>query len=59
MELKAFSSRTSALPDILSTSLFALKESADAFPPLKGAVGGVLAVWDVAQVGQPHLSGVI
>ncbi|KAJ7916874.1 hypothetical protein B0H13DRAFT_1996782, partial [Mycena leptocephala] len=49
MELKAFSSRTSALPDILSTSLFALKESADAFPPLKGAVGGVLAVWDVAQ----------
>ncbi|KAJ7804780.1 hypothetical protein B0H14DRAFT_2882902 [Mycena olivaceomarginata] len=44
-----FSFRTSALPDILSTSLFALKESADAFPPLKSAVGGVLAVWDVAQ----------
>ncbi|KAJ7916000.1 hypothetical protein B0H13DRAFT_1871610 [Mycena leptocephala] len=49
VELKAFSSRTSALPDILSTSLLALKESADAFPPLKSAVGGVLAVWDIAQ----------
>ncbi|KAJ7874881.1 hypothetical protein B0H13DRAFT_2057247 [Mycena leptocephala] len=49
VELKAFSSRTLALPDILSTSLFALKESADAFPPLKSAVGGVLAVWDIAQ----------
>ncbi|KAJ7055844.1 hypothetical protein C8F01DRAFT_1157876 [Mycena amicta] len=36
------------VPDVLNVSLFALKESADAFPPLKSAVGGVLAVWDVA-----------
>ncbi|KAJ7018279.1 hypothetical protein C8F04DRAFT_1328405 [Mycena alexandri] len=40
---------TRRLPDIISTSLVALKESADVFPPLKSAVGGVLAVWDVAQ----------
>jgi hypothetical protein len=38
-----------ALPDVVSTSLLALKESADAFPPLKSAVGGVLAVWDIAE----------
>ncbi|KAJ7779007.1 hypothetical protein B0H16DRAFT_802385 [Mycena metata] len=44
-----FARGTKALPDIISTSLVALKESADAFPPLKSAVGGVLAVWDVAQ----------
>ncbi|KAJ7717815.1 hypothetical protein B0H16DRAFT_1740387 [Mycena metata] len=48
-KIKSLSLRTSvALPDILSTSLLALKESADAFPPLKSAVGGVLAVWDIA-----------
>ncbi|KAJ7669828.1 hypothetical protein DFH06DRAFT_1293825 [Mycena polygramma] len=35
------SSRSSAVPDLLSTSLIALKESADAFPPLKGAVGSL------------------
>ncbi|GLB40589.1 hypothetical protein LshimejAT787_0804600 [Lyophyllum shimeji] len=35
--------------DIAKTSLVALKESADAFPPLKSAVGGVLAVWNVAE----------
>lgn len=38
------------LPDLLSTSLLALKESADPFPPLKGVVGGVLALWDIAEV---------
>ncbi|KAJ6469842.1 hypothetical protein C8R45DRAFT_1016057 [Mycena sanguinolenta] len=37
------------LADASRTSLLALKESADAFPPLKAAVGGVLAVWDVAE----------
>jgi hypothetical protein len=37
------------LVDASRTSLLALKESADAFPPLKAAVGGVLAVWDVAE----------
>ncbi|KAK7040030.1 hypothetical protein R3P38DRAFT_2902903 [Favolaschia claudopus] len=35
--------------DVLRTSLNALKESAEGFPPLKGAVGGVIAVWDVAE----------
>ncbi|KAJ7187856.1 hypothetical protein C8R46DRAFT_3041 [Mycena filopes] len=38
-----------ALPDLLSTSLLALKESADAFPPLKSTVGGVVALWDIAK----------
>ncbi|KAJ7669819.1 hypothetical protein DFH06DRAFT_1468601 [Mycena polygramma] len=42
-------SQPSAVPDLLSTSVIALKESADAFPPLKSAVGGVLAVCDIAQ----------
>ncbi|KAJ7480296.1 hypothetical protein B0H11DRAFT_2025660 [Mycena galericulata] len=37
------------LPDALRTSLLALKESADAFPPLKSAVAGVLAVWEIAE----------
>jgi len=47
---KSLFSRTSAaLPDFFLTSLLALKESADAFPPLKSAVGGVLAVCDIAQ----------
>ncbi|KAJ7474047.1 hypothetical protein FB451DRAFT_283891 [Mycena latifolia] len=35
--------------DVLRTSLAALKESADGFPPLKSAVGGVVAIWDVAE----------
>ncbi|KAF7375836.1 hypothetical protein MSAN_00473500 [Mycena sanguinolenta] len=35
--------------DILQTSLLALKESADVFPPLKTAVGGVIALWDIAE----------
>ncbi|KAJ7763043.1 hypothetical protein B0H16DRAFT_506330 [Mycena metata] len=37
------------LRDILSTFLVALQQSADAFPPLKSAVGGVLAVVDITQ----------
>ncbi|KAJ7206156.1 hypothetical protein C8J57DRAFT_1734461 [Mycena rebaudengoi] len=41
--------RTPALPDVLWTSLHALKESADAFPPLKSAVGGVVAIWHIAE----------
>ncbi|KAJ7620301.1 hypothetical protein FB45DRAFT_929915 [Roridomyces roridus] len=35
--------------DVAKTSLNALKESADAYPPLKSAVGGVLALWDIAE----------
>ncbi|KAJ7757199.1 hypothetical protein DFH07DRAFT_1060645 [Mycena maculata] len=37
------------LPDALQTSLLALKESADAFPPLKSAVGGVIALCDIVE----------
>ncbi|KAJ7055363.1 hypothetical protein C8F01DRAFT_1234776 [Mycena amicta] len=37
------------LPDILWTSLTALKESSDAFPPLKSAVGGVVALCNIAE----------
>ncbi|KAJ7896392.1 hypothetical protein B0H14DRAFT_2679269 [Mycena olivaceomarginata] len=37
------------LPDVSWTSLLALKESADAFPPLKAAVGGVIAICDIAE----------
>jgi hypothetical protein len=36
--------------DALRTALFALKESADGFPPLKSAVSGVIALWDIAEV---------
>ncbi|KAJ7664969.1 hypothetical protein B0H17DRAFT_1184576 [Mycena rosella] len=35
--------------DLLWTSLLALKESADAFPPLKSAVGGVVALYEIAE----------
>jgi len=35
--------------DGLNTSLRALKESPDAFPPLKSVVGGALAIYDIAQ----------
>ncbi|KAJ6577795.1 hypothetical protein B0H19DRAFT_1370877 [Mycena capillaripes] len=35
--------------DIALTSLTALRESSDAFPPLKSAVGGVLALWNTAE----------
>ncbi|KAJ7087507.1 hypothetical protein C8R44DRAFT_820226 [Mycena epipterygia] len=37
------------IPDVLRTSLMALKESSDAFPPLKSAVGGVVALLDIAE----------
>lgn len=40
----------SALLDVLRTSLYALKESASAFSPLQSAVGGALALWDIAEV---------
>ncbi|KAJ7289143.1 hypothetical protein C8J57DRAFT_426932 [Mycena rebaudengoi] len=39
----------STFSDILWTSLCALKDSADAFPPLKSAVGGVVALWEIAE----------
>jgi len=38
---------SAACSDIALTSLTALLESADAFPPLKSAVGGVLALWNI------------
>ncbi|KAJ7087484.1 hypothetical protein C8R44DRAFT_893191 [Mycena epipterygia] len=38
-----------ALPDVLRTSLLALKESTDAFPPLKSTVGGVIALLEIAE----------
>ncbi|KAJ7098826.1 hypothetical protein C8R44DRAFT_988677 [Mycena epipterygia] len=41
--------RSPSHSDILQTSLLALKESADAFPPLKSAVGGVVSIWDIAE----------
>ncbi|KAF7343303.1 hypothetical protein MVEN_01762600 [Mycena venus] len=44
-----FHNTLSAVPDVVSTALLALKESADAYPPLKSAVGGVLALRDIAQ----------
>jgi hypothetical protein len=31
-------------------ALCALRDSADAFPPLKSAVGGVVALWEIAKV---------
>ncbi|KAJ6535991.1 hypothetical protein DFH09DRAFT_1179296, partial [Mycena vulgaris] len=37
------------LPDVLSTSMHALKESADFNPLLKSTVGAALAVWDIAE----------
>jgi hypothetical protein len=48
LPLRAFESRT--LPDVLWTSVLALRDSADAFPPLKSAVGGVIALCDIAEV---------
>jgi len=35
--------------DVAKTTLVTLERSADAFPPLKSAVGGVLAVWGAAE----------
>jgi len=35
--------------DVAMTSLTALRDSADAFPPLKSAVAGVLVLWQTAE----------
>ncbi|KAJ7631601.1 hypothetical protein DFH06DRAFT_698239 [Mycena polygramma] len=43
------SHRPETLPDVLWTALTALQESADAFPPLKSAVGGVIAICNIAE----------
>ncbi|KAJ7087494.1 hypothetical protein C8R44DRAFT_31047 [Mycena epipterygia] len=37
------------LSDVLWTSICALRESADTFPPLKSAVGGVIALCEIAE----------
>ncbi|KAJ7359514.1 hypothetical protein DFH08DRAFT_411870 [Mycena albidolilacea] len=37
------------LPDVLWTSINALRDSSDAFPPLKSAVGGVIAICTIAE----------
>ncbi|KAJ7885237.1 hypothetical protein B0H13DRAFT_2045215 [Mycena leptocephala] len=42
-------SAAAACSDIALTSLTALRESADVFPPLKSVVGGVLALWNTAE----------
>ncbi|KAJ6490451.1 hypothetical protein DFH09DRAFT_1453431 [Mycena vulgaris] len=44
-----FAQTSGTLPDVLWTSMLALKESANAFPPLKAVVGGVIALWDIAE----------
>ncbi|KAJ7087464.1 hypothetical protein C8R44DRAFT_991335 [Mycena epipterygia] len=38
-----------AIPDVLWTSLLALKEYTDAFPPLKTTVGGIVALLEIAE----------
>jgi hypothetical protein len=50
---------SAACSDIALTSLTALLESADAFPPLKSAVGGVLALWNTVEVGRQRILVVI
>ncbi|KAJ7257634.1 hypothetical protein C8J57DRAFT_1472589 [Mycena rebaudengoi] len=42
-------SKANTCSDLAWISLHALKDSADAFPPLKSAVGGVLALWEVTE----------
>ena len=37
--------------NVLETALRLLEKSADAFPPLKSTIGGLLACLDQAQVG--------
>ncbi|KAJ7814718.1 hypothetical protein B0H13DRAFT_1924639 [Mycena leptocephala] len=49
--------KDSTLSDVLRTSLLALKESSDAFPPLKSAVGGVVALWEIAERAKHSKSG--
>ncbi|KAK7051933.1 hypothetical protein R3P38DRAFT_3255180 [Favolaschia claudopus] len=41
--------KPNALPDILWTSLLALKESSDAFPPLKSVVAAAVAICTIAE----------
>ncbi|KAJ7155035.1 hypothetical protein C8R46DRAFT_1116870 [Mycena filopes] len=47
--LKSGAKRSANYQDLLWTSLTALKTSADAFPPLKGVVGAVVAVLEISQ----------
>ncbi|KAG6909982.1 hypothetical protein DXG01_013982 [Tephrocybe rancida] len=44
-----FRRTSSSISDVTRTSLVALVQSADAFPPLKSACGGVLAILDTAE----------
>ncbi|KAF7355811.1 hypothetical protein MVEN_00909300 [Mycena venus] len=39
----------SIFSDVMWNSLCALRDSADAFPPLKSVVGGVVALWEIAE----------
>jgi hypothetical protein len=48
---QASSRNGSTFSDILWISLCALKESADALPPLKSAVDGVVALWEIVEAG--------
>ncbi|KAJ6587954.1 hypothetical protein B0H19DRAFT_1097559 [Mycena capillaripes] len=48
-KLTSTAHNSSSLPDVLWTSLVALQESADAFPPLKSAVGTVIALCKIAE----------
>ncbi|KAF7350916.1 hypothetical protein MSAN_01653700 [Mycena sanguinolenta] len=42
-------STDSTFSDVTWISLCALRDSADAFPPLKSAVSGVVALWEIAK----------
>ncbi|KAJ7087467.1 hypothetical protein C8R44DRAFT_893174 [Mycena epipterygia] len=53
--LTANPATASTIPDVLWTSLLALKESADAFPPLK-TVGGVVALLEIAERAKHYKS---
>ncbi|KAJ7087448.1 hypothetical protein C8R44DRAFT_893158 [Mycena epipterygia] len=46
---KSQSTTPLALPDVLWTSILALKESSDAFAPLKSVVEDMSAIWDIAE----------
>jgi hypothetical protein len=52
VRLKPISSShiSNTLPDILWTSINALKEAEDAFPPPKSAVAGAISLCDIAEV---------
>ncbi|KAJ7575958.1 hypothetical protein C8J56DRAFT_406128 [Mycena floridula] len=47
--LKDFCPTSATTVDVSRTTLIALKESSDAFPPLKSVCGGVLAIWDTVE----------